>query len=513
MTFRINRYKRLSLTCAFVSMCFNPAMAQKTLAEGTARDISSYIIFSGDANREAFEIDSLFYLRSLPIIFPVSKTVVKPNNPELNDFLRYAVPLLKAQSIKNARIRVRSAASPEGPLWFNKQLSKGRRDALLKIFEQNGITASDIQIDVVDEEYELLAFVMRQVGDRDAGLITRMVTEGIKNPVQLKKRLMKFGHGELWKRIKAKYFPQLRASRFMIIFPENEQKDIEQVVDSLQQTETLVDTIPAVLPDTIAEILPDTLAVDTLAVIQPEEQDSIEEERIPLRELLGIKTNLLEWGAYVPQYGFCPMPNVEVEFYPRHGHWTFGAKFDSPWWIGNTTNHKYFELRNYELYGRYYFRNSDKSYADTRLTRPAEGKAAFQRFYVEGYVHNFIYEIGFSAKKGWVGEGLGGGLGAGYVLPISRNGHWRLDFGLQVGYFWTKYDPFVYGKPIYHGGEIDGNYYYNTDLYRDEFVKRQHRFTWFGPTKVSISLSYDLLYRRKAHKGPTFKRWEEGGNR
>ncbi len=524
MTF-CNRYKRLSLICAFVLMCFNFAVAQKSVgAGGASRDISSYIIFSGDANREAFEIDSLFYLRSLPIIFPVSKVVVDPNNRELNDFLRYAVPLLKAQNTKNARIRVRSVASPEGPLWFNKQLSKGRRDALLKIFEQNGITASDIQIDVVDEEYELLAFFMRQVGDRDAGIVSRMVAEGLKNPVQLKKRMMKFKNGELWERIKAEYFPQLRASRFMIIFPENEQEDIASVVDSLRQAEALIDTIPlvqpdtlfdifpSVLPNTIAEILPDTLAVDTLAVIQLEEQDSIEEERIPLREMLGIKTNLLEWGAYVPQYGFCPMPNVEVEFYPRHGHWTFGAKFDCPWWVGNTTNHKYFELRNYEFYGRYYLRNSDKSYADDRHTLPAEGKSAFQRFYVAGYVHNFIYEIGFSAKKGWVGEGLGGGLGVGYVLPISRDGHWRLDFSLQVGYLWAKYDPFVYGKPIYHGGEIDGNYYYNTDLYRDEFVKRLHRFTWFGPTKVGISLSYDLLYR-KTHKGTTFKSWEERSNR
>lgn len=503
MQYRIQRYIAF-LTCTFLTLLFSIAKAQNTLTatESKSLNVSSYIIFAEDAGREAFEVDSLFYLRSLPIVFSVGRTDINANNRELQHFIRYAVPLLNGENIKNARIRIRSAASPEGTLAFNKRLSQGRRDALLRIFEQHGVNASELQIDVVDEEYELLAFMMRQANDPDAALVSRMVAEGMSDPVKLKSQLIHYNGGSLWRRLLKEYFPPLRASRFMIIFPENHAGDILNLgIQPLRPSD--LDLAPRVS-------FPDALTLGKVFDYEPQLELPNDSVR---RELLSVKTNLLEWVAYVPQYGWCPMPNVELEYYPRHGHWTFGATFDCPWWIGNTTNHKYFELRNYQLYTRYYLRNSDRSYSDERHTIPAEGQAAFRGFYLQAYAQAFLYQIGFSAKKGWIGEGLGGGLGAGYVMPLSRDGHWRLDFALQLGLFRTQYDPFVYGKPVYHGGEIDGNYYYNTDLYSDTFVKRMHRYTWFGPTRVGISLSYDLLYRKRNGKRPSFSKWEKGDGR
>ena len=102
----------------------------------------------------------------------------------------------------------------------------------------------------------------------------------------------------------------------------------------------------------------------------------------------------------------------------------------------------------------------------------------------------------------------GAGVGVGYVLPLSRNGHWRLEFGLQAGFFGCKYDPYQYESPI-EGDPHDDLYYYK--YYGDPslFKERQHRFTWLGPTRVGISLSYDLLYRRIAKKGVSFIPWED----
>lgn len=475
---------------------FGSAKAQAP--EGTTEDdfdVLPYVLFSDDVNREAFEVDSLFFLRAFPIVFKVARTDVIMNKAELQEFITTAVPLLHSHNISNARIRIRSAASPEGPLSFNKYLSRGRRDALLKIFEENGISSNEIEIEVVDEEYEILAFAMRQANDPDAALVSRMVAEGKHDVVKLKADLKRYDGGRLWKRMLRDYYPPLRASRFMILFPENSAADVMKI---------MVSPLEAPEPQWQSMVVfPEELTLGT--VFEPMGSSPV------LREMLALKTNLLEWGAYVPQYGWCPMPNVELEYYPRHGHWTFGATFDCPWWIGNTTNHKYFELRNYQLYTRYYLRNSDKSYADAALTQPAQGEAAFRGLYLQAYTQAFLYQIGFTAKKGWIGEGLGGGLGLGYVLPISRDGHWRLDFGLQLGLFRTQYDPFVYGKPIYHGGEIDGLYYYNTNLYRDEFVKRMHRYTWLGPTRAGITLSYDLLYRHNdKRRTPTFRSREKG---
>ena len=46
-------------------------------------------------------------------------------------------------------------------------------------------------------------------------------------------------------------------------------------------------------------------------------------------EFMSIKTNVLFDFAYMPGYDrFCPIPNVALEYYPKHGHFTYGASFD-----------------------------------------------------------------------------------------------------------------------------------------------------------------------------------------
>lgn len=456
----------------------------------------SYIIESEEAGREAFEVDSIFFERALTIVFPVNKTTIDANNAELQHFIRYAVPILHSDTARHARIRMRSAASPEGSYANNKRLGQGRRDALLRIMEEHGVLPTELQADVVDEEYKLLAFMMRQAQDPDAAWVSQQVSRNLGNPPVLKKILQNRDGGKLWSRLLKEYFPQLRATRFVIIFPENP-------IDTLKEEPIIEETKPI---DLLHEEK-DSLLIEPLDTVVLQAKD----EREVRREIFAIKTNLLEWGAYVPQYGWCPIPNAEVEYYPRSGHWTLGGTFDCPWWIGNTTNHKYFELRNYQIYTRYYLRNSNRSYMDQNLTVPAQGEAAYRGLYLQAYGQAFLYQIGFSATKGWIGEGAGGGLGLGYVLPLSRDGHWRLDFGIQLGVFVTKYDPFVYGCPVEN--VKDGLYYYDYVGDADQFKKRQYSLTWMGPTRVGVSISYDLWYRKNHRKGISLHKTEEPWNR
>ena len=93
------------------------------------------------------------------------------------------------------------------------------------------------------------------------------------------------------------------------------------------------------------------------------------------------------------------------------------------------------------------------------------------------------------------------------MMPISKNGHWRLDFGLQVGWLTCRYDPYQYENLInldYH----DDLYYYRWTGKASDFKERQYRFNWLGPTRVGITLTYDLLYRRQNKKGVSFKAYE-----
>lgn len=246
--------------------------------------------------------------------------------------------------------------------------------------------------------------------------------------------------------------------------------------------------------------LPDSTAIENTQ----ERPDSISGIKQPVsrREFLSVKTNLLFYAVYMPGYDrWCPIPNVAIEYYPKKGHFTFGASFDFPWWQDYNA-HKYFQIRNYQLEARYYLRRGNLA-----SNPPGEGPA-FRGLYLQGYANLGLFGICFDADRGWVGEGFGAGVGAGYVMGLSRKGRWRLELGLQVGFFRCKYDPYQYENPVdpnYH----DGLYYYKWTQSPSLFKKRQYRYTWLGPTRIGVTLTYDLLYRRISKKGVSFKNSEK----
>lgn len=193
--------------------------------------------------------------------------------------------------------------------------------------------------------------------------------------------------------------------------------------------------------------------------------------------LFAVKTNLLlDFAPYIPQYGWAPVPNVALEYYPRMSHWTVGASLDIPWWK-NSGSHRYFQARNYQVEVRRYFRYG------------------YTGWYLSAGVQGCLYGLGLNSKQGWQGEGAGVGAGAGYVLPLTRDKRLKLELSLQLGYFYTWYDPYVFGDPV--NGEVNGLYYYNWTGDADDFRARQYRWGWFGPTRVGVTLSYDLILRKK----------------
>ena len=133
------------------------------------------------------------------------------------------------------------------------------------------------------------------------------------------------------------------------------------------------------------------------AVPPPADYGATPRQPLPVarRELLSVKTNVLFDFAYIPAgYNrFCPIPNIAVEYYPLHGHFTFGASLDFPWWKDYDA-HKYMEVRNYQVEGRYYFESGDIS------RRPVGEGPAFRHWYLSAYVHTFIYSVCINASHG-----------------------------------------------------------------------------------------------------------------
>lgn len=455
----------------------------------------SYIRFLSEKETMPELTDEEFYDIAGKVIFPINKYTLPKRDSLILQLQREVFPLINRDSLELASMIIRGAASPEGPTRWNKFLGEHRAEALLKFLRQNiekpiNEETFDMEIDI--EDYRTLCIMMHRASDKDYAVVKTYCDRYLprKNISGLKYALQTTRQGTLWRRLMREYFPRLRAARVIFFFraPRTHAKEVALEVPPM----------PAIQP-----MLPDTLKLPTTQSVTPPVQEPTQAPvlRLPRREVLSVKSNVLFDFAYVPGYNrWCPIPNVAVEYYPKRGHFTFGASFDFPWWQ-HYHDHKFFQIRNYQVEARYYLRSGDIS------TNPPGQGAAFRGLYLQGYGHLGLFGICFDADRGWVGEGLGGGVGIGYVLPLSKNGHWRMEFGLQAGFFGCRYDPYQYESPN-KDDPHDDLYYYK--YYGDPglFKERQHQFTWIGPTRIGVSISYDLLYRRIAKKGASFIPWE-----
>ena len=419
--------------------------------------------------------DDYFYQYAASVIFKVSKWDLPKDDKTLRELRETVLPQISRDSLRVVRVRMRGAASPEGPEAFNKILSENRLKALYDyIKDYLRIPEGDsLQVETETEDYHYLYKRMLQDGDEDAERVKRLFDEYMPGEryADLKRALQQLDGGRVWRRILANYFPALRAARMIIVCQRKPQP---------KQEEEIVPIEPIVPIDTIVPIAP-----------EPEPESWV--EKYPRRELLSVKTNLLGYLVYMPGYNrYCPIPNVAIEYYPLHGHFTYGASFDCPWWQ-DYWGHKYFQVRNYQLETRYYFRSGDIK------LRPEGQGAAFKGLYLQAYAHMGLFGICFDERRGWTGEGGGGGLGIGYVLPLNKKGHWRMEFQLQAGIFVCKYDPYQFENPV-NPNYRDHLYYYDWTGKPSLFKERQYRFTWIGPTRIGITLSYDLFYRRARNK-------------
>lgn len=431
--------------------------------------------FSMNAAAQVATTDSAFIHDSRPIIpFVVGKKDIEQQDRKW--ITSDLIPKLKALGDSGIIIG-RASASPEGSLQINTQLANARKASMNALLSSYGINTNLIRYNVAPMDFPLMRALMKLRKDDYLPVVDSLMTQYAADVMLLKEAMIRQDRGKLWQHLYHNYFPSLRSVRIMAIKraekEEDKREEIERKENERKENE-----------------------IEKIEIEKIEETEKIEKEETEgdeRRELMSVKTNLLFDLAYMPGYNrFCPIPNVAIEYYPLHGHFTYGASFDTPWWK-HYSKHKYFQLRNYQVHTRYYLRRGD-----IEERKPGKG-AAFKGFFFSAYAHAYLYNICFSEKRGWEGEGWGAGIGAGYVMPIDRKEHWRLEFGLQLGYLNTLYDPYQWRCPVDPGTDID-RYYYKWYGNAKDFKKRQHSYSWIGPTRVEITLSYDLIYRHKERK-------------
>lgn len=454
--------------CTFLllMLCAVNSMAYNTLDDKDGK--FSFIIVTKDTvNIKPEFTDKEFYSISTGVVFQVNKSEIRRDDPFLELYRNEILPRINSEHLQLRKVYIRGAASPEGPYENNKRLGRERTKALLTELQRNlqhQYLKADLETSSVTEDYGHLCVLMEEANDPDYQVVKKIYDDAQGNELKCKQQMMKAQGGKLWARLLKEYFPQLRSARLILWFsePDAAHAPMNKVTLGKIDVPTWASNDFGISPLKI-KLLP---KVDPVC---PE---------YTRRHLIAVRTNLVHDFFYMPQFGWAFSPNIQLEYYPLDGHYTYNVGMT---W--GTHRHwdtqEFFQVRDFQLELRRYFK----------------GGGEFTGAYLGAYAHGDKYGIGLSPSKGWEGEGGGAGLTGGYVLPLTKKGNFRLELMASVGYYMTLHDPYVYGNPI--TGTIDGDYYYDYLGSASEFKKRNHRFTWLGPTNLGIQLTYDIIYRKK----------------
>lgn len=330
-----------------------------------------------------------------------------------------------------------SQSSPEGVYEHNLKLSRRRAATMRGAIEQRHPELSDrLRVHPDGESWQRLREYVKNDTKMKQSTIDEVISI-IDSDVNIGTKKWRMEQLPIYRYLRTTYYPRIRNSVFCIIY-----YDIQAPMAGIEE------------PVATAMELPATL-----------EERPFHTERSRKQAILALKSNLL--------YDLGTALNVGIEYYPRNSRWTFAASYTFPWW-SNDNSHHYLQLLDGSIEARRYF---DKQSNHTG-------------HYLSAYGQLNLYDFSFDAERAWQGEGWGLGLGYGYVWQPWQNERWKLEAFVRLGYYHSLYDPYHASDPF------NGKYYYDWDGPIENFIRRNHRLRWLGPTGVGITISYDLFSRR-----------------
>ena len=173
------------------------------------------------------------------------------------------------------------------------------------------------------------------------------------------------------------------------------------------------------------------------------------------RTLFALKTNLLFDAAL--------MPNIELEI-PLGRRWSLNTEYIFPWWLIDGDRYC-LQVLSGGAEVRYWTGN--------RLIRPAMA-GHFLGLYAGGGKYDLQWQ-----QNGYQGEFfIAAGVSYGYARRIARN--FSLEFNIGIGMLRTNY-----------------RHYRTEQNYEVLRWLENGNYTWFGPTKVKISLVWLLNGKQK----------------
>lgn len=362
-------------------------------------------------------------------------TTLFDNGKNLSEFVEQTRRINANPDVTLKKINIFGAASPEGSVMLNRNLSERRAQAIYDYLSARVVLPDSlVAFRFVGRDWVGLQRMVEadsNVPDREEVLsllrdIVSTATPSTAGDAEAIAALQKIGDGAPYRYLYSRLYPSLRESAIVMQYSWTPDMMLDGPKISVIPPEPVIGNIDIMVPGDAKTCKPFYMA---------------------------LKTNLL--------YDALALPNIGAEFYVGKNI-SVGADWIYGWWDKNKA-HRYWRAYGGDLAVRWWF-------GPQAAAKPLTG----HHLGVYGGIVTYDFEFGGKGYMGgrpghtlWDRSNRFAGIEYGYSLPVARR--LNIDFTVGVGYFGGKYI-----KYTPRGNEYEW--------------QSTHNLTWFGPTKAEVSL-------------------------
>lgn len=377
--------------------------------------------------------------------FRVNSTTIEKGYSKNEEQLERIVSLFKSfrQDTTHTILKVSfcGSASPEGSYQLNKRLAKGRLEALEEVIRRE-IDIPDSLI-ARDDSYISWDYLEQKVSNSTLSSKERILEIIRQKPALVEYpgnryidsrivELQKIEEGKIWKDLNSLFFASMRNA---------------YVVFTLCKSDIILQTEEILAEPEDEQVF---VEVDLPEIPKPFEPVAVKFEKVLPNRHFYLKSNVLGLGML--------MANIAAEM-DFAEHWSFALPvYYSAWNYFKST----IKFRTFSVLPefRYWFKENNDGFFTG---------AHFGLIY-----YNFAFDGAFRYQDhNGDTPAIGGGLSAGYRLPISKDNRWKVEFSLGAGIYTINYDKF-----------------HNTPQTKDGLLIENIRKTCLGIDQAAVSFSY-----------------------
>lgn len=392
-----------------------------------------------------------------PLLSAKLDSTYKNNASQRLEMLSFLKGVSKDTTVNIINVTFKGVTSPDGNCQLNKKLAKARLATLenwlkhqvnfpdsLEHFTGETITWDDFKEILSVSDYQKKDAVLEILNNpalQDTTCLGR-------NPREIE--IKKLENGKVWQELEEKFFSNMR--RACVVVTANKIVIKEPIV------ETPVEPSPSETQDAPMLSLASNTIIDSTLLTSP---DSLVSDTLQTEEWvrqLTLKTNALYWAM--------GMTNIAVDI-DLAEHWSFSLPvFYSAW--DYFVNDIKFRAVGLQPEFRYWFKDTNKDgwYLDAHFTMAYWNMAANGEYRYQD--RNMEEPL------------LGGGIGFGYRMPISKDKKWKVEFSLGVGVYNAPYDKF---DNVPNGQLVESS-----------------DFIYYGIDQAAVSFSYTFDLKKKGGK-------------